>query len=499
MAISATLDVALITLGVGSLSATSRLIRGLAWMDLVVGTGGVLVNAAQDDLLRNYGEDGRAFVTAYNFLSLGVGVANIGAAIRQGVVDPSPLNEAADVAAFSRQNEARIRADLGDDFTNALRPQAAALADILDATQRMRGELKMWLLRNGGDQATADLLANDLSPIFASKGWSYDVFSDALGQLLVGQGAGGPLIGRLAEWETSTLTAFRQFLDEVEGALAFCQNRVNGVGAWEVLKRKNLPDILTSDLDVMISYQNSSIASRVANWSDAEYLEHFTFLRSNPTSRPKFMAYLDDGNPVLADSGDELRAFLKIITNNPSSVPYSGNIYRSLSINAVDNFGAQPHIISDYSVQKAWGRYDLPEPVLGEGGGEGALYCSQTLSGNQTEITHYGNWQDFHTYEYTNVNLDNLLDLTNPVVRQEIGVDFELLTRTQFTGFENEIIDKEFNYEFTNVLGTWIRSRYNGVIVPGARGTQDYSNVILFEQSVVNSTLGTNIPMPIAK
>ncbi len=41
--------------------------------------------------------------------------------------------------------------------------------------------------------------------------------------------------------------------------------------------------------------------------------------------------------------------------------------------------------------------------------------------------------------------------------------------------------------------------RYDGVIVPGARGAQDYSNVVLFNQNVVNNALGTTVPTPIPK
>ena len=51
--------------------------------------------------------------------------------------------------------------------------------------------------------------------------------------------------------------------------------------------------------------------------------------------------------------------------------------------------------------------------------------------------------------------------------------------------------DKTNMYKFTNVLGTWIRNKYNGVFVPSVRGNQNYKNIIFFNQTIVNEALGT--------
>ncbi|MEM6319985.1 MAG: hypothetical protein AAF960_20095 [Bacteroidota bacterium] len=276
------------------------------------------------------------------------------------------------------------------------------------------------------------------------------------------------------------------------------ETELDKIEAWLNLLSRGVSKGLRTDLEVLntlSSYKKSSIASRVDGWDNHDFLEHFEFIKSNPSSANKFRNYLDNGTNFTTSSGIELKQFLRIILDNPPNIPYHGSIYRSLSINSVNIHGARPHIISDYSVQNAWGRYDLPSSPTN--GGEGALYCSKTLSGNETEITHYGDWLDFHTYEYTNISLSNLLDLTNSSVRKQLGVDFNLLTRVQDTGSSET--DKLFNYEFTNVLGSWIRNRYDGVIVPGARGAKDYSNIVLFNQNVVNNALGTTVPTPITK
>ncbi|MDX1326272.1 MAG: hypothetical protein R3299_01115, partial [Arenibacter sp.] len=69
---------------------------------------------------------------------------------------------------------------------------------------------------------------------------------------------------------------------------------------------------------------------------------------------------------------------------------------------------------------------------------------------------------DDNTYEFKNVRLDNLLDLSDDVVRQKLGTQFDILVRT--VGNKDEI------YEMTNVLASWARQKgYNGIIAPGAR------------------------------
>ncbi|MFK8267162.1 RES domain-containing protein [Capnocytophaga cynodegmi] len=190
---------------------------------------------------------------------------------------------------------------------------------------------------------------------------------------------------------------------------------------------------------------------------------------------------------------EELKAYLETLSDLPKGVTYNGSIYRSLSKNAIDNYGAVPNQISDYSVDNAWGRYDLQ--------GEAALYCSETLSGNKTEIMYYANkygqkWEDYFTYEYNNITITNMLDLTDDLVRQKLGINESMLKRVK--ELSDETVEKKYNYLFTNVLGSWAREKYNGLIVPGTRGG-NYKNIILFKQDIVNNTIGSSIPSPIKK
>lgn len=188
----------------------------------------------------------------------------------------------------------------------------------------------------------------------------------------------------------------------------------------------------------------------------------------------------------IAKSGNELRNHLATIVNKPLGKPYNGEIYRSLSKSSETNFGALPNQMTDHHIYSSWGRYDLA-------GEENAMYLSKTLTGNQTELVpHYGAWNDFSTYKYTSVQADNLLDLTDDVIRQQLGSEFEQLTKV--------LDDKAVMYEFTNELAKWARQKgYNGLIVPGARGAKDYQNVILFEQAYINQILQGKTAIPIPK
>ena len=89
-----------------------------------------------------------------------------------------------------------------------------------------------------------------------------------------------------------------------------------------------------------------------------------------------------------------------------------------------------------------------------------------------------------------------MLDLTDDVVRQKLGINEDMLKRIK--ELPNETDEKGYNYLFTNILGSWAREKYNGLIVPGTRGG-NYKNVILFKQDVVNNAIGTSVPPPIKK
>lgn len=167
-------------------------------------------------------------------------------------------------------------------------------------------------------------------------------------------------------------------------------------------------------------------------------------------------------------------------------------MYRSLSISSEINFGALPKQLTNHEIYSSWGRYDLP-------GEENAMYLSKTVTGNQTELVpHYGTWNDFSTYKFENIQVNNLLDITDDVVRQQLGTDFQQLVK--ISNDPNSQVAKSIMYEYTNEIAHWARQNgYNGLIVPGARGTNNYENIILFEQNYINEILQDKIAIPITK
>ncbi|MCB6232138.1 hypothetical protein LIS90_12875 [Flavobacterium psychrophilum] len=133
------------------------------------------------------------------------------------------------------------------------------------------------------------------------------------------------------------------------------------------------------------------------------------------------------------------------------------------------------------------------------------MYLSKTVTGNQTELVpHYGEWNIYNTYKFSDVQATNLLDLTDDIVRQQLGTEFEQLTKVfdipfNATNTESNILKTKM-YEFTNELSKWARQKnYNGLIVPGARGTKNYENIIIFEQNYANQILLGKTPIKIIK
>jgi hypothetical protein len=194
----------------------------------------------------------------------------------------------------------------------------------------------------------------------------------------------------------------------------------------------------------------------------------------------------------IAKSGNELKTHLNGIVIKPIGKTYTGDFYRSLSKSSEINYGALPNQMTDHYIYSSWGRYDLP-------GEENAMYLSKTVTGNQTELVpHYGAWNDFSTYKYENIQVDNLLDITNDAVRQQLGTEFQQLVKISTD--PNSQVAKSIMYEYTNEIANWARKNgFNGLIVPGARGTQNYENIILFEQTYINQILQGKIAVPVKK
>ena len=214
--------------------------------------------------------------------------------------------------------------------------------------------------------------------------------------------------------------------------------------------------------------------------------------KSQPLSDPKA--------PFIAESKRQLQCHLDHLKVKPDPTTFDGTLYRSINIKSeMPPIKANVLKISDHALTQHWGRYDVKDR------NEGALYFSKTLEGNKTEMLPYGPWQSFNTYEFENITLDNLLDLTNGDIIERLGVTKEdLIASVNSESFDKSEIatnqDKTYNYEFTNVIGSWARDKkYKGIIAYGARGQKDYVNVIVFNEVDVKKAFKNPTLKPLTK
>ncbi|MFO0322473.1 MAG: hypothetical protein ACK504_08595 [Bacteroidota bacterium] len=236
---------------------------------------------------------------------------------------------------------------------------------------------------------------------------------------------------------------------------------------------------------------NTSLATNLPS----DKYDDLKLLRDKINSDPnQFAEFIDNTGNITTSAGRfiaktaaQLRIHLNSIVNKPLGKSYNNkDLYRSLSINSETAYGALPKQMTDYFIYSNWGRYDAD-------GAENAMYLSKTIIGNQTELVpHYGTWSSFSTYKFSNVQLDNLLDLTDDVIREQLATEFSQLVKISNS--------KSEMYEFTNELAIWARQQgYNGLIVPGARGTKNYENIVLFNQTYIDQVLQGKLAEKILK
>jgi len=162
------------------------------------------------------------------------------------------------------------------------------------------------------------------------------------------------------------------------------------------------------------------------------------------------------GEQTLRLGGDD------VITATPALMPdgvtFEGSLYRAV------RQGSDPTEINQRNVD-SFHRYT--------GEGEGGLYFSSSQYISESEILNNGGSMDGkQMWLFTNSQVSNLLDLTDPAIQKAWGVTPEDLTRTGGS--------QEWRYEFTQPLGTQAKQMgYRGIIAPSAQADGGV-NVILF-------------------
>lgn len=159
-----------------------------------------------------------------------------------------------------------------------------------------------------------------------------------------------------------------------------------------------------------------------------------------------------EGDPAYTGASDS-----GVSNNSITGVTYEGPLYRAVPA------GGDPLDIS-YSV-RANGRYTAP--------GQGGLYFASNAGTVEAEFVNNGSslaGRELNVFHNSSIN--NLLDLTDPAVRGDLGVSLEDLTRTGGT--------PAWRYEVTQPLGKFAESQgYNGILAPSAQADGGV-NLILF-------------------
>lgn len=328
-AITFCIDAGLMATGVGELAAGSKLLRGLAIADLFIGTGGTIITLSEDEIIANYGESGRTFINAYRILSLGAAAVNIGAGVRQAYIASSSadMESSNDFIAFVKQNRDEINDDpsIAAEFKQSLTQKVNLLEGLTEPVGLMRSHLRMRMLRNGGTSDLAETLADQLLYIFINKGWTYEKLTDDLARILIIHGDNGPLISRLADWDTNI---FNRFLDDLAGNAILVTRMANEPGlvrAWERLREFPSISTNTSYLEIFsrqirdfpeVSFDNTSYV--VAQQTDAHVASYFARLDS-PRNIDELKVLAGDFPEWVTSGSFPLNAAIQDIVNVPSS------------------------------------------------------------------------------------------------------------------------------------------------------------------------------------
>jgi len=142
----------------------------------------------------------------------------------------------------------------------------------------------------------------------------------------------------------------------------------------------------------------------------------------------------------------------------PKGVTFEGTLYRAAKA------GYDPKLIHPGNIAASH-RYTGP--------GQGGLYLS---SGKNIVRAEMGSMRGMKMHSF-DVKASNLLDLTNPAVRQKIGAKLNDLVRNSGT--------KAWDYQVTQPLGRWAKQHgYRGIIAPSAQADGGV-NILLFNIGVL--------------
>lgn len=259
------------------------------------------------------------------------------------------------------------------------------------------------------------------------------------------------------------LKGLKNGIDYADEAYVITANKVEGKIDFAV---KKISELQSAELQVSTILTNDSdIAKKIGDEDIKNYVN-----QDGVTTLLNELA--NAGTRFIAKSGAELKIFLDAIVTLPSGVPYSGKMYR--------------YIPSQYSDAKLIVK--TPTSDIDNRFRTG-LYLSEKKAGNIIEVNSYGGIVNKTLYEFTEVKLSNLLDLTDVKTIEALGTSIEQM---KLTGVEN-------SYEYTQEVAIWAKNKgYSGIKFYGTRGgSQSYTNYLIFDQETANLSIKGSInPIP---
>jgi RES domain-containing protein len=99
------------------------------------------------------------------------------------------------------------------------------------------------------------------------------------------------------------------------------------------------------------------------------------------------------------------------------------------------------------------------------GKGRAALYAGLSEKSVAAEMQHYGADASLRVMVSRQVEFENVLDLTNPSVREKLGVTIDQITSN--------------DYSITHALGDMCQERFEAILVPSARSLGEKNLVVL--------------------
>ena len=169
------------------------------------------------------------------------------------------------------------------------------------------------------------------------------------------------------------------------------------------------------------------------------------------------------------------------LKKNPEGVTYEGPLYRNVGT-LPNGTPVNPLEISDFTNTQNY-RYTQ--------NGQNGLYFASSQHVMEGEMGAYGSnpYADNRTtYRYDNVSLTNMLDLTDPNTREQLGVGLDELISSDYKNYKTTAPSQAT----THIMGNFAaKNGYTGLIVPSARADGGVNIVIFDPQKVEFGTYTT--------